>query len=223
MDNKSRSWSKLKSFIWEEESQPTPTIPNTSTPTATQTIAVPVQTAGINSEKEKKVIEDLLQLFDDSDLPGPDFREFTIALKEMQKLGTNMDEASIFKAVFSTLKIAGLSKETLVSTGTNQYLKILSDYRKEFDINHQKEVSNKIKSKIIQADEIKKSVDDKMKLIESLQLEINNLKKDFEKFEIEIKKEESNIEETNKAFYSGHGKLTTELTSILEKINKYIQ
>jgi hypothetical protein len=216
-----KSW--LKSFMFEEED-------HTQQAPADNTVivktAIPVSTATtyiqVDSDKERKVIDNLLQLLDQANLPGPDFYEFYVALKEMQKSGIALDEAMLYRTVYTTLKITGLTKDKLVQS-CNQYLAILNDHMKEFEHNHQQTVNSKVGSKVSEKEVIDKSVADKKAQIESLNQEIAAFATKKAQLEVEIRKETENIESTSKAFMSGFNKLTGELSVNAQKINGYIQ
>lgn len=222
---KKRSW--LQEFMFEESdnSSPVTNSGQITTPavTITPTInTITVQPLSVDSEKEKKVIESLLKLLDDSNLEGPDFYEFCIALKEMQKIGGSTEESSLYKMVYTTLKITGLTKQLLVDSG-NQYLKILADHLKSFESNHEDTVKHKVGSKITEKSNIEKMIGQKMVQIESLQSEIVGLKNKQQNLESDIQSETKNIEETKNAFIAGYTKLVSELNSNLQKINQHIQ
>lgn len=226
-NEKKRSW--LQSFMFEESDDSSTPVTNTSTvfnapsPTiSSQTLNVGTTQSIISSEKEKKVIESLLKLLDDSNLEGPDFYEYCIALKEMKTLGGNTDEATLFKMVYTTLKITGLTKQRLVESG-NEYLKILSDYLKSFETNHEVTVQTKVGSKITEKSNVENLINQKTAQIESIQSEIIGLKNKQQVLDKEIQVETQNIEETKTSFISGYTKLVAELNSNLEKINKHIQ
>ena len=227
-NSKKRSW--LHSFVFEEGDETpentavntpvfnTSIISNLSTPVAN---VIPTSTT-VSSEKEKKVIKSLLKLLDDSNLEGPDFYEFCIALKEMQKIGGNTEEGNLYKMVYTTLRITGLTKQRLIESG-NEYLKILSNYLVSFEENHEATVQNKVGSKVIEKSDIEKLINQKTAQIESMQSEIVGLKTRQQNLGKEIQIETQNIEDTKSAFISGYSKLVAELNSNLEKINQHIQ
>lgn len=216
-----KSW--LKSFMFEEEDH-TQQAPAGNTAVATPVIPASTVATSIpvDSEKERKVIDNLLQLLDQANLPGPDFYEFYVALKEMQKSGVALDEATLYRTVYTTLKITGLTKDKLVQS-CNQYLSILNDHMKEFESNHQQTVNSKVGSKVSEKEAIDKSVSEKKAQIEALNQEIVALATKKAQLEVDIQKETENIESTKKAFMSGFNKLTGELSGNVQKINGYIQ
>lgn len=224
------AWSSLKKFMFEEDNSNSNnnTVINNgaatavSTPVASMATNTFVSSPNVDSEKEKKVIESLLQLLDESNLPGPDFYEFYVALKEMQKLGAILDEAKLYQTVFTTLKITGLSKDKL-SQSANQYLQILQNRNKEFQENHDAAVQQKVGTKVAEQNSIDKAISEKTALIETLKSEISGLNVKKQNLETEIQQETFNVQQTKNAFESGYAKLTNEISNQLQKINSFIQ
>lgn len=209
--------------MFEEDNQ-TQQAPADTTSVAKPVIPVTtvITSIPVDNEKEKKVIENLLELLNQANLPGPDFYEFYIALKEMQKTGVALDEAMLYRTVYTTLKITGLTKEKLIQSG-NQYVAILNQHMNEFEQSHKQTVNSKVGSKVAEKDAIDKTVSEKKAMIESLNQEIVSLATKKAQLEVDIQKETENIESTKNAFMSGFNKLTGELSGNIQKINSFIQ
>jgi hypothetical protein len=105
------------------------------------------------------------QIFDQANLPGPDYYEFS---KMVDSMGTAIPLETRIFAAFSGLKIQGLTKERLISSAS-EYIRILDADAINFSKKVQEEVTSKKKS----VEETAKLVEQKKQAMEQLQKEIN--------------------------------------------------
>jgi hypothetical protein len=89
--------------------------------------ASPVAISRADADKFSSHFE---QLFEASNLPGPDYFEF---FKAVEALETALpDETGRMRAAFTTLQVQGLTKQTLADTA-RQYAVIVEGDRKQFE------------------------------------------------------------------------------------------
>ncbi len=154
-------------------------------------------------------------LFDNVNLPGPDYYEFW---KMMETLEVAVpDEAVRMNAVFSTLKVQGLTKETLVSSA-EKYLEVVEKDKIEF--------TNAVSSKVLGEIEGRKnaitSLEDKNKqnaeLIQKLTAEINENTQKITSLKKETIDEEAKINNNTNGYNLACGAMLAKLTSDIQKI-----
>ena len=106
------------------------------------------------------------QIFDQANLPGPDYYEFS---KMVDSMGTAIPMETRILAAFNGLKIQGMTKERLLSSAS-EYIHILDADAANFAKKVQEEVAAKKKS----AEETAKLIEQKKQAIDQLQKEIND-------------------------------------------------
>jgi hypothetical protein len=163
-------------------------------------------------DKFEKHFEDL---FNNVNLPGPDYYEFW---KMMETLETAVpDEAVRMNAVFSTLKVQGLSKETLISSA-EKYLQVLDKDKLEF--------KNAVGSKVLgEIEGRKKSItalEEKNKqnadLIQKLTAEINDNTQKITSLKKEVIDEEAKINGNTNGYNIACDAMLAQLSSDIQKI-----
>ena len=109
------------------------------------------------------------QLFEQANLPGPDYFEFW---KTMDTLEEHIpDESARMKAVYASLKIQGLNKQTLVSTASKYRDVVLLD-KANFEAAVQKKSEAEIAGRQAEIKKIEKEREEKSQMIEKLRQEI---------------------------------------------------
>lgn len=84
----------------------------------------------LNAEEFDKFEKHFEKLFDQANLPGPDYYEF---MKMMETLEAHIkDEKARLSATYASLTIQGLTKEKLVETA-NKYKEIISQDKTQFE------------------------------------------------------------------------------------------
>ncbi len=163
-------------------------------------------------DKFEKHFEDL---FNNVNLPGPDYYEFW---KMMETLEAAVpDEAVRMNAVFSTLKVQGLSKETLISSA-EKYLQVVDKDKLEF--------KNAVGSKVLgEIDGRKKSItalEEKNKqnadLIQKLTAEINDNTQKITSLKKEVIDEEAKINNNTNGYNVACDAMLSKLSSDIQKI-----
>ncbi len=155
------------------------------------------------------------QLFDNANLPGPDYYEFW---KMMETLEAAVpDEAVRMNAVFSTLKIQGLSKETLLNSA-EQYLKILDKDKLEFQNAVNTKVLGEIEGRKTAVQALDKKNQENAALIQKLTAEINENTQKMTALKKEIVDEEAKINGNTNGYNVACDAMMAKLGSDIQQI-----
>jgi hypothetical protein len=198
----------LKDFFFEtsaEESKPVPKMfGNTTTPAAMSGVVTPSFSPNQEFEKFRAHFD---QLFEQSNLPGPDYFEFS---KMVDSMGTAIPIDTRIIAAFNGLKIQGLTREKLLNTA-QEYLKIL-----EADsVNFTAKVNDEIQSKKKAAEDMQRLIEQKKAAVEQLQKEIADQTVALNEFN----SVEGKMGEKVANYQSALSQMKTKITEDIAKIN----
>ncbi len=172
--------------------------------------------AGLVSQEDIDKFENhFVELFDNANLSGPDYYEFW---KMMETLETAVpDETIRMNAVFSTLKIQGLNKDTLIESA-EKYLQILDKDKLAFKSAVNKKVLNEIegRNKIVNDLEIKNQQNSELMQKLSDEIKQNSLK--ISSVKKEVIDEEAKINANSNGYNIACDAMMAKLGSDLQKI-----
>lgn len=94
----------------------------------TETTVIPVNNT---KETDEKYEEQILKAVRGANLSGPDFLEFSEAVKKLQQINPNMSLDDCIKNSFIVLSSGGLTKEVILETG-DHYLQVLKTEEEKF-------------------------------------------------------------------------------------------
>lgn len=92
--------------------------PQTSTPSSissTLSVTSLPTPVGVSAAEKEEFTKFLNEVYQKGNFPGPDYQEFTDALKTMANVP--MDERTKFTAVFAGFQVQGVNKDRLINTG----------------------------------------------------------------------------------------------------------
>ncbi|MEZ5044918.1 MAG: hypothetical protein R2828_33780 [Saprospiraceae bacterium] len=162
---------------------------------------------------DSKSVDFLTSALAKNNLPGFDYLEFKQSLGALAKL--NMDEETAIRSAFATASTVGLTKDKLVKTA-DHYKKILQTEKDQFDAALQKQIQQKVASKQIEVEKLKKQVEEYRIKIQQLEEKIISSQQIIDSADETISAAKEKIDATRHSF-------ETALQSILNQINKDIE
>jgi len=185
----------------------TPAIPQ---PTATSTST----TAGNSSASKgnSKFAAYFEKLFEEANIPGPDYFEFSKMTEAMQAVP---DEQIRYITAFAGLSVQGLDKQKLLSTAA-EYLQMLETDATNF----QNTVGTALQEKV---HEKKRQMEEKVQRIQQLTQEIGALQNELLNLQSEIKENEAKIEANTGGYKYESEAMKNRINRDIEKIKRYIQ
>ncbi len=196
----------LSTFVEMDETnerKAEPAAPPRSTDAVTST-----STVVFASDKFKVYFDNL---FKESNMPGPDYYEFTRMIDAMSAIP---DEKTRFVSAYAGLSLQGLDKDKLVKTA-NQYLDIIDNDAKNFNSTVDKAMQDKVVGK-------KKEMEDKAKRIQDLTREIGELSQKLDAIRNEIQENEQKIQANSSTYSHESNTLKNKIAQDIQKINQYI-
>ena len=160
------------------------------------------------SDKFKIYFENL---FRDSNLPGPDYYEFTRMTEAMNAIP---DEKTRFVSAYAGLSLQGLDKDKLIKTA-HQYLDLIDGDARNFNSTVEKAMQEKVTGK-------KKEMEDKAKRIQDLTREISELSQKLDAIKSEIQDNEQKIQANASTYTHESDTLKNKINQDIQKINQYI-
>lgn len=184
-------------FVEFEEDKEQSTSQSTSLPAPTggPTRVSPQQV--LNAEDFDKFEKHFEKLFDQANLPGPDYYEF---MKMMETLEVHIkDEKARLSATYASLTIQGLTKDKLVETA-NKYKEIISQDRSQFEkiANEKKEKEIGLKKKELQS--LEQTVVQHAEMIKKLTKEITDAQAATGALKAAIAEEEGNLAKNKQGY-----------------------
>ena len=151
------------------------------------------------------------KLFSETNIPGPDYYEFSKMIEAMQAIP---DEQSRFYAAYAGLCAQGVDKAKLLSTA-EEYLRILETDSRQFHTTVDTATQEKVQSK--KAEEKEKS-----ERIQTLSREITDLQNQITALQSEIKENEEKIEASTGGYTAESTRRVARIQADMEKIKNYL-
>jgi peptidoglycan hydrolase CwlO-like protein len=152
------------------------------------------------------------KLFQEANIPGPDYFEFSKMIEVMQAVP---DEQVRYLTAFAGLSVQGLDKQKLLSTAA-QYLQLLETDATNFHSSVDAALQEKVHEK-------KRQMEEKDKRIQQLTQEISALQNELLHLQSEIKENEAKIEANTGGYQNESEAMKDRISRDIEKIKRYIQ
>lgn len=194
------------------------TVPPVAGTTVNYTSTVVTPSGGISTDDMAKFNEHFDSLFDQANLPGPDYYEFS---KMCQAMATLPEDAK-FPAVFTGLQVQGLTKEKLMESAKH-YIAIIDEDAKKFNSAIDGKLMAEAKMKLQEATNKEKALQDKINMIAQLQAELQKDTEDIEKLKYEASEQERKATEKLNTYKVACDTRKSSIESDVAKINTYIK
>jgi hypothetical protein len=197
----------LSAFVEVTDDEKQVTVPEEA-----QHFSTPVEPVkNVPSNSIEKFNQYFDQLFNEANLPGPDYFEFA---KMTQAMATIADEKARFSAAFAGLSVQGLDKIKLLQTA-EAYLKILETDAANFNSTVDAALAEKVQAK-------HQEMAQKEQRIEQLTREMSDLQNQIQLLQLEVKENEEKIESNTGGYKLAAGKMKQQITMDIEKIKQHI-
>lgn len=151
------------------------------------------------------------KLFNEANIPGPDYFEFSKMTEAMQAI---TDEKARYSAAFAGLSVQGLDKQKLLSTAA-QYLQVLDNDAANFNSTVDAALQEKVIAK-------QKEIEAKQQRISELTREITDLHNQVAVLNNEIKENEEKIENNTGGYKAALEMMKNRITMDIEKIKQLV-
>jgi hypothetical protein len=196
---------------FEEETQKSDSSENTSPPTTRR--VTPQQV--LNAEEYDKFEKHFDKLFDQANLPGPDYYEF---MKMMETLEAHIkDEKARLSATYASLAIQGLTKEKLVDTA-NKYKEIINQDKAQFEKIANDKSEKEIGQKRNDLVELEETIRKNSELIQKLTKEITDSQGAMGKLKAIITEEEGKLSKNKQGYLLAADAILKKITEDITKI-----
>ena len=155
------------------------------------------------------------QLFERSNLPGPDYFEFW---KMMETLEAHLpDEKARIPVVYVTLSVQGLTKDKLIESAT-QYKLLVEQDRNEFDKAANDKASQEIEGRRQQLADMEKLIADNAELIRKLTQEITAAQTKASALETEVSEHERKMAVNRQGYQVASEAMINKILTDIQKI-----
>ncbi len=168
---------------------------------------------------DEKSIDYLTKALEKNNLPGIDYIEFKQSLGALLEM--DMDEEMAFKSAFATASTMGLTKEKLKKTAEH-YKNVLTNERKQFDAALEKQVKQKVDSKLQEVEKLRKQVEDYKAKINQLQEKIVKAQGTIDQADDHIKSAKEKIDNTRESFEFTWQSILNQINIDIENIDNYL-
>lgn len=179
--------------------------------------AAPAPMSAADLSKFEKHFE---KLFEQANLPGPDYFEFWKTMDTLEK--HIPDEAGRMQAVFASLKIQGLTKQTLVETA-GKYRQVILQDKANFEAAVQQKSRAEIAGRQSDIQKMEKDREEKRLLIERLQQEIEQAAARIAALQEEIAAEQNKIENAQRGYLAACNAMVAKIEHDVERFQQVLE
>ncbi|MCK7557926.1 hypothetical protein MKQ70_24115 [Chitinophaga sedimenti] len=155
------------------------------------------------------------KLFEQSNLPGPDYFEFW---KMMETLESHLpDEKARLSVVYATLSVQGLTKDKLLESAA-QYKLIVEQDRNQFDKAVADKASEEIQGRQQQLADMEKQIADNTALIQQLTQEITAAQSKAAELKTEVTEHERKIAGNRQGYQVASEAMINKIITDIQKI-----
>lgn len=208
---------KAMGLFVEFEEEPAKSAPQKATTPVTNQKAAPSHsiTAALNREEVDKFEKHFEKIFDQANLPGPDYYEFW---KMMETLEAHLpDENARISATYAALKIQGLTKEKLIETAL-KYKELLTIDKGTFEKAANDKSERDIGQKQKDAQGLEEKIARNTEMIQKLTKEITEAQIAIEKLKTVITEEETKLSRNKQGYNLACEAMISKISGDIKKI-----
>lgn len=201
-------------FVEFEEDPQKTTSKTSSSPSSSGPVRISPQQV-LNAEEFDKFEKHFEKLFDQANLPGPDYYEF---MKMMETLEAHIkDEKARLSATFASLTIQGLTKEKLVDTA-GKYKELISQDKLHFEKIANDKSEKEIGQKRKDLKNLEETIARHSEMIQKLTKEITESQIAMDKLKTTIADEESKLAKNKQGYLLACEAMMKKITEDISKI-----
>jgi hypothetical protein len=207
----------------EPEAKSTTPAPGQPAPIVFNAPSTNTTTASASSTTEadlSKFVAHFDELFDKSNLPGPDYYEFSKMFQAINAPGMNEDTRMV--AAFAGLGVQGLTKEKLLQSA-QQYIDIIEEDSRNFEQAVGGKINQELNTKKNAAIEMASKVTEKQNMIAQLQKEITDDNITIQKMNQDVAEQEAAIASKVNGYKTACEARKQQITADIQKITTYIK
>lgn len=175
--------------------------------------------APVSAAEKNEFAEFLNSVYEKGNFPGPDYQEYTDALKSMEAMP--MDEKTKFNAIYAGFKVQNVTKAKLVDTG-NKYVALIdeqvSGFNQEIDGILASDVTDKQK-KVTKINDENAEIENQMRLLTEKKNKNNELSQQLSS---EVAEQVSSLNIKKASFELAANEFKAKIVSNLDKIRLYL-
>jgi cell division protein FtsB len=198
----------------------TPSVQSTTVstkPSSLSSLTMP-QAPVISAAEKNEFFELLNSIYQKGNFPGPDYQEYTDALKQVEGV---MDEKTKFSTIFIGFKVQGVTKARLLDTG-KKYIDMISAQKVEFDKEIETIMKSEVSDKQKRVDAIAKENAEIEKQMILLNEKKNKNAEIAQSLTNEIQEDVSSLTTKKSSFEAAATEFVSNIQNTMEKINLYL-
>ncbi len=181
---------------------------------------VPAPRANLSQADLGKFVKHFEQLFDNANLPGPDYYEFW---KMMDTLEAHIpDENARIQAVFATLSMQGLNKPSLIDSAGKYKTEILRD-KSNFEAAVQQKSDAEISGRRSSIQQMESDAAQKQQQIAQMQKEIEASGQQIAQLQAEIAAEEAKIAASQQGYLAACNAMMSKIDGDVQRFQQQLK
>jgi chromosome segregation ATPase len=175
----------------------------------------PVSAKASAEPYDQKILNSLLKVIEDHNLPGEDYLEFLSAFQAMKDIP--LDEKMKIQTVLATLSTKGLTPKK-IKESADYYKKVLAEEQKQFYAELGNQTNNQVKSREKEIAKLQLAGKQKSEQIAALTKEINDTQAKINEIQMSMKEAEEKIKSAEVNFNKTYDFVITQIDSNLTKL-----
>ncbi len=172
----------------------------------------------VSAAEKNEFFEFLNSIYQKGNFPGPDYQEYTDALKQVEGV---MDEKTKFTTIFIGFKVQGVTKARLMETG-KKYIDMINSQKTEFDKEIEVIMNSEVSVKQKRADTLTKEIAEIERQMILLNEKKNKNAEVAQTLANEIQEDVSQLNTKKSSFEAAATDFIGNIQNTMDKINLYL-